>query len=675
MAAFALPPPTRSTSLADLLGCNLANDASKALYLELIEGSGAPSGVANVRLACKGLRELVDAQAEKLRLHLGRAIDPGTVATHCQGGRWMQRWPSLRNVGLVLSSGPDLPAPLLPACLPLPFAAAPFEARKRIKALSITCEGGSTITVPGATLLALLLALPELETLELDCSVGGNAREEVEFADLQLASSALSSLPRLTSLTVGTGWEWLSCIGPSLAAHLTHLVVKVDRAAANAPGSTTAVATSAISQLSALQELTLALDAGSGSRFAGLGQLTAALPRSLRRFTVTDLALVHTSSPAPPDPLATVTASLHDGTITELTIGLDADDSYFSVEMLGKFLANAFPEHSVGRLVPLNPLQLGSSPPDDEQLAKLLSLCGETRLPVVCMTAGSTAAAALAVAQALGMPDVLTWAVAGASATVQLRRPGGGQAAAASAGSGRGGGGSKKQRPAPSLAAPSAAVVLERVLERVRSGPLADAPTELLLRGPFVAGLVENPRALRTWVRCDLPALMRQSCAEPADPVPELCALLLRSARCGSGPGGGAEPPAAQPDPAPAVLSYRLLPAADAVVLTCSTAAAAAAALDAARRLAEATRGGGGKGAVLQAHLGRCAFATAVEQELQAMWDGEGAAGPGVAAGEEGEEGSALDRLRWLLGAWEGLRSGPGRVHLGAYCRVYSDRV
>ncbi|KAG2483259.1 hypothetical protein HYH03_017857 [Edaphochlamys debaryana] len=162
---------------------------------------------------------------------------------------------------------------------------------------------------------------------------------------------------------------------------------------------------------------------------------------------------------------------------------------------------------------------------------------------------------------------------------------------------------------------------------------MASAPAQgdgrdcILLRGPFVRGIMAAPPALRGW--------LQQVSAD---------ATGKRLER------------------------YFPLPSAGAVVLECTSCEGAKAVAAAARRLGEAVNKDGGGVALVEAVHSERSWQEYIVQVLQALWDGEGeGSAEAEAVGAEAAGGAAqseLERLRCLLETWEGLRAMPAAVKL-----------
>ncbi|KAG2497262.1 hypothetical protein HYH03_004846 [Edaphochlamys debaryana] len=752
---------------ADFLGSSLSLDAYRVL-LSTICGSRDQKALSNVRLASRGLRDLIDANVEELHLRLDKTViidrckgsETVTVFNLCKGGRWLQRWPACRKITLDLS-----PRSRVDICLQL-FASVPSAACQRIEDLKVHCSYSVDMHAFGAMLSGLLSTLPNVTRLELRAW----SRDAPARHSRQALTAALSSLPRLTSMAFWL-WSWLPCISHGLASQLTKLEVSIRPEGAwrgildrdtPSPSARAAIA-STLSRLTALQELTLTLDTCGERTFPGLAWLVAACPPSLCRFIISDLSLAKGArapavltatidrrsprltrtldigllyphlllypqqlvdflgpvlrnawlgrltlraplelalSPHHAQLLASLRAGCSELRLQEIQIGkydkhdtLDEDKTRgVAVESLAAFLAETLSVDSsrvsgleVGRVVVNLYLRIGPEPPKPAALASIAASCLQLRLSKIRIDRNGTADSAVEIVRALGLPDVLMWETATEHVRDRLRlrlRPRenlGGAAARVREGGGgisglAGGGGSAAggTGPAPSLEGPSLREVIARMVQRLevpvqargrgrrgrdrtwREGEDDSVGRELILWGPFAIALLESPQVLRYWLGKQLRPQAAPGCMGP----------------------GGWSPVILEGSPYHKLLesrasygyryAYRTLPEAGAILLMCPSTPEAVASAKAVRRWAQAMADPAlGQEALVGAHLVRRSFAAAVGKELQAMWDAEGAAGPGLVAGrgagrggagEEGEEGSALDRLRWLLGAWAAVK-------------------
>ncbi|KAG2485060.1 hypothetical protein HYH03_016157 [Edaphochlamys debaryana] len=261
---MASPLHLSSTTLSDVLGSNLSYSAYQGL-VDILRSDG---GLASARLAFRALRDAIDANVPELRLRLA---SPG-LASLCDGGRWLQRFSSVRKLVLELPAVAD-GIDTNPALCLAPFLGASPESLRRIRELSVP-----PIPLPAHVLLWLLLNLPELQKLEL---LGPAQPEHV------LAWGGLPALPRLSTLVL-VHWNWILCMDSRFAPSLKLLTLGGAQRRRQ-PWPSPADVAAAVARLGGLEEVHL----GEGYRFTAphLRLILDALPPTVRQCTVQQVLL------------------------------------------------------------------------------------------------------------------------------------------------------------------------------------------------------------------------------------------------------------------------------------------------------------------------------------------------------------------------------------------------
>ncbi|KAG2494639.1 hypothetical protein HYH03_007157 [Edaphochlamys debaryana] len=203
-------------TLCDLLSSNLPTEASLTLFQVLSSG---PAALGSARLACRGLRTLIDEHLNSLTLKLGRA-DASDIA----GLRMSRLLARTRCRRLVLdlsgtSDGPDEGPARNPARRPdiclLPFAGGSAASCGRIEELALVAHGLS-LYVPGAVLMAMLSRTARITSLDITGAVFSGADIAVSLTSLTLGGSndvispaalvsALTRMAALKDLRLGEG--------------------------------------------------------------------------------------------------------------------------------------------------------------------------------------------------------------------------------------------------------------------------------------------------------------------------------------------------------------------------------------------------------------------------------------------------------------------------------------
>ncbi|KAG2483252.1 hypothetical protein HYH03_017850 [Edaphochlamys debaryana] len=599
---------SESCSLADVLHV-LSSDARDGL----VDALGSNSSLRNARLACRALRDLIDSQQTALTVNT-YTVSYGDLVTLCHDGRWLRRWPRCTKLTLLIDGG-ELGA------LAVPFLAAPLDACQRITELAVSTEESET-ALPGSHVLALVSRLPGLCKLVLSATAPEEDDSPLEFS---LTQMALSSLPSLTDLTAN--WTYLPCIPGGLAGQLTRLELTPVDSSDRPPAANVA---EALPGMTAVRELVFAANAVEPFTPAEILELLNAAPPSLTHMQVNTveargLSLRFTFSNSLLD-------SVHVGTSWANSDHAGPPWAPKYADVAARLAAAVLPSRALGPrlgLLSISHLTVSGSLPDPDPAAALLARCAKVELGALKGSSKGSPRGAISLMRKLGVPRSLEWdAGRGLLATVSLTEPKPG---------------ADKRRPVLELR-----TVVESVVQRMASS--AGAPDSiLLLRGPFMRGLLSVPAGLRP--------ILRHLISAPGVSPP------LRTVSC------------------------RALPAAGAVVLGLRLHKSPAAAAEAARRLAEAAGGGPEAAGVvmLEVLCPSLPLEAAIQQELQALWDGDvdgeergvgatteeqakadvgggaGAeAGPtsgSSAGGGGGGPMDELDRVRCLLETWDRLRA------------------
>ncbi|KAG2483167.1 hypothetical protein HYH03_017959 [Edaphochlamys debaryana] len=556
----------------------------------------APAALSTTaRLCCKALRDLIDQEVTEIEIRIYN-LEPGTLHFIALHGSWLDRWPKCTK--LELSSFDE-------GMLTAPFARVPAEACRRIRELVVRCmEADSSLTTD--TLIGLVPRMPELTQLTL------LVKAPADILPRAMVASALSLLPNLTSLTVAD-WGYLPLIPEGLAAQLTRLEVNLDPQgqdrlqALRLPPSMPA-------GFRALRELVLRADGEDAFTHAQLAGFLDALPPTVQRLSV---------GPVKGPYIIQFDFTLSGGVLESVEVCGELIPSRELSVALATYL---LPSRALGRRLGLltvanlsvSPTPAAAGPtPTPDPAAEFLACCD--RVNVRSLHSGGDIEACLSVMRLYGIPEQLLWEVGSWGGTSSLRLRGA-RAPAAAAGST---GGAVLAPPAKAL---TASAVVERAVRQAVAFPSEHRSRWLVLRGPLLRGLSEAPEALDAWLR-----RVRTEAGEGTDPFFPPC--------------------------------YTLLHTEQAVVLRCTSAEAVAAA---AQRLGAAFGPG-----MLEVRVLRYSWDYTVAEVLQAWWDGEaegrggGAAGSGEAAGGSGSggrrgaggAGSELERVRCLLGAWEGVQA------------------
>ncbi|KAG2497269.1 hypothetical protein HYH03_004853 [Edaphochlamys debaryana] len=579
-----------------------------------------PACLANARLACRDLRRVVNEALTELTIKPER-LDPEALAALCDGGRWLQHFPALRKVIIVVSA-PD-------AHCSMPFAHAPLEARRRIQELELSVED-SNAPFPAAVLSELLQSLPELRALALLA-----APPPGDDASRALATSALESLGQLETLVLSER-AWLKCIGPALAPRLTQLAVNNTYPELRyRPDLSNERILALLASMTSLRDLALRSTFTSPFGMDDMPALLDILAPSVQSFTVQVSWNGQFLGPAE------VEYGLTDGLLASCWVRADTT-VFVSYDNIFSFVqGTVLGSRKLGGRLPLlgirSPLMAGPVP---RRAAALHARCDRVLMEQLEYVHGlCSPEVAVDFARFMGMPKVLRFdgsVSSGLSMRVALRPP-----AAPPADVGGRGLGNAAPSPVPlqerdKILAPPLAV-LQRVMLRAESGSRrryeetawdacarADeedwaATPELLLSGPGISALLEDPAALEAWVR-------------------QLNAQLKAPGRDAAvgGAGAGARP-------ARVVRFAPVLP----VFLAVGSQSGALAAADVVLR----TAGAGGNGAVEVSHV-TLNLNLAISQVLEDLWSG-----PGAEEGGPGATVQGLERLRWLMETWEGLRA------------------
>ncbi|KAG2490281.1 hypothetical protein HYH03_011233 [Edaphochlamys debaryana] len=642
MTDAAAPPSApvhQPFSLGDLLSSNLPTCARRALHSRLaIYGL---SCIRNARLACRGLRQLIDEQIPGVCLHLD-TFSPGDLAAFGADGRWLQRRPAVSKVTLVASEA------VAAECIALPFGGASQQACLRVKELAVRI-GYPSQHSSGAALFALLSRLPALTALTLN-----NLFLREGPAHATLATCALDSLPQLTSLTLGCS-RLAGCIGPSLAARLTHFELDTGSSSDSSPGQV-AVARALIPRLTAVRDLKLDVECHHPFTPVDLRVMLDALPASAQNLSVRWLLLTN----ADPEADFELVCRFAHGALTAVEVRQDEYGPVSDVmyEGISNLLATALlPSRVLGPRLPLLHLDLqltvtvDAIPPDPHPATAFLERCDRLRLRSLSWEEEASADAVFAVVQRLVTPGNLSM-YAALEGDVQLDD---GETAWAVRML------SSPLIPPASLGNLCALPPWQAVPAVVRLAlqTFSTGGPVLVLSGPALQPLLGCQPALRAWV----------------ETVAQRAQYQLPDADAGS----------EAPHTGPLVSGYQALPYGAGVLLVdCCTKAAAGAVAAAAYGTITMGGGGGGAGrAQLQATQMSGHFGYSVAHVLQSAWyacraggRGGGAAGSGSGAVSGGTAGSGggmvgtgggagssqgedkLQLLRWLLEVWEGLRKG-----------------
>ncbi|KAG2491521.1 hypothetical protein HYH03_010097 [Edaphochlamys debaryana] len=607
-------------TLNDLLRI-LTTDARTALCRGLL--SGGLQSLLKARLASRGLRELVDGEVEELHVRLHRIGATG-LAELGRDERWLERWPRCSSLTLHVDEGWE-------ACLAIPFASASASACQRIRQLRVirAAEDDGTYFMSGGNLLALLLRLRGVQTLELDLALPHD--EADTGVDEALTASALACLPHLTSLTLGTV-GLVECVPPAVAQRLTHLTIRGDLDEGRfdvfvgtlLPGLT--AATSIRVDCAGVDNLPLSA--------AELRTLLDGLSPSVQLLTMGPVGLsrdMHIVANLEVD------CRLTNGVLTSVDIRTLGGylEELPNHGQLSAFLATALlPCNKLGPRLGRLGLRLcleAKHPPNPDPAAELLARCDTVELEAVRWCGASRIPALEEIWQRIAPPRQLHWS-AGVTGTLHISRADAGRPGGAGGGSQRGGDGFDRERSNGRLPLPLMTEDLpRRAVERMAAAP--GPGRTVLLRSPSLqAALEANPEGVCKWFG----ARARQGVA-----------TLAAAGRLS----GGLRPHA----------NFLPLPCAGACLLEClrdlPEELASTVARDVEAWVLRAHTGGGGGRAAAEPWLqGMEVLTTALDlngaamQELQALWDG---AGPLLA--NDGSPLTPLERLVWLLGSGYGL--------------------
>ncbi|KAG2502076.1 hypothetical protein HYH03_000569 [Edaphochlamys debaryana] len=431
--------------------------------------------------------------------------------------------------------------------------------------------------------------------------------------ELALASHALSLLPCMSSLALAEE-SLLACLPDDMAGRLTSLTLSYgDRARPPAP-----VLIAAVGRLTCLRELVILADVGDHNALSheGLLALLDAAAPPLRSLLVTHVGNEYLETRFELSAAGALEA-------VHLTTD-DSPSSYITYAAIAALLTEAvLPSRVMGPRMRL--LELGQLSPqgllsDPGAAMGFFARCDRVELPGLMMEPGREGAVELA--RLLGLPRLLLRSQIEAAITLH----------------GRGNEASRTSLP-PALSAPE---VVQRALQRMDSGPGPGA-SSVILRGSLVRGLMVFPAALSAWLQ------------------------QLSKQVQGAAPAGVNSP---------RIGAFRRLPSAGAVALSCIGPAAAEAVAAAAQRLAEEARGNtccdAGAAAFLDVRLCQWRWEDAVQQVLQALWDGEEdeALPAGEQAPPEGSNGRASrheqQRMDRLLDTCEAIKGLPYRELLSS---------
>ncbi|KAG2491568.1 hypothetical protein HYH03_010136 [Edaphochlamys debaryana] len=525
---------------------------------------------------------------------------------------------------------------------------------RRLESLHLDNASNEEPTLPGSVMLSLLRSVPSLHTLYITGLAGGH-----DAGDRAQACAALSSLSRLTTLSL-YDYRWLPCIQPGLAARLTFLELG---GACGSPGDltvTSAEVAAAVSLMPALEELYL---------FRGLDFSAEDLRALLDALqpSVKDLRVQHAVMGAAGGRCTIpVHACLEGGLLQSFKIDTPSAGEASAQEIFTFLEAALLPSRVLGPRLPR--LRLGltlkaeavqeeGAAAFDPFSSELYARCDDAWLWKLRIVAGSSSIDA---AQLLGealQPRTLLWSLDGADfasvslasgvwrnanagdeAQAQAQGDGGqaqaqgdgGQAQAQGDGGqaqvqGAGGEGlGQGQAPGAGVEgdgeededgwdpAETAAWVIEEAVESLVASrcPAFDAE-QLLFRGPGAGRSLTSPIFMIDW----------------------LDQLNMRLSRKGVFP----------PGVRPRISRFRLLPSAKAILIDCADQPEAAA--EAERLLRKVVEGGAGELDIVPT----CEpLPYAINELLQALWDGEEEGAPSAEAGEH-------ERLWWLLRVLQAL--------------------
>ncbi|KAG2495446.1 hypothetical protein HYH03_006392 [Edaphochlamys debaryana] len=659
-------------TLSDLLSSNLSRDAHSAIFSVL--SSDGRKGLANARLASRGLRDLVDGAIAHLTVsepQRGCTFEEVQQLSH--GGRWLQRWPQCSRLSLIGRNS---------AVLILGASSAPC---RRITELEVSLPDASDAelsdhlpdtpsSVAGA-LAELLRRMPELRALQLSTPAWLSDEGGVP----------LEGLPHLTSLSLNH-LSWLGCIGPTLAPQLTRLQVTLEGVTLEGDDEgddvpSPADLAAALEPMAALREFVL--DGGEDADDACV--VLDALPPTVQRCSLLGLVWWDLSGVAY---YGTLSCVFSQGVLTSCSLKAGPETYSADADATLEFLeAVLLPCTKLGQRLGLLELDMPLTNRSEEPWTapQLLQRCDAVRASTAVCNYGGTDApqgekrSTLGLARILGMPSKLNvWCNMSSllDFDIFLRPPpyadaaceglAGGGDEGGGGGAGRGGGGASSSLAGAQHDLPDPRALLERVLEAMLSGGRecsgGDGSSnggsssggggsdnggwsggkgyELLLRGPAISALFAAAEQ----------QYMEQPSNGPHDwerGVHDAVAPWVKTIRERAAPGD--------------VGSYRPLPAVQAIVLTCSSPAAVQKAAAAARHLgADAGQGaGGGEGSggeggegeresgaasSVSAEPAATAFQAALSGVLQALWDGTEPGGPGP-------DVVGLERLLWLMEA------------------------
>ncbi|KAG2494188.1 hypothetical protein HYH03_007546 [Edaphochlamys debaryana] len=502
------------------------------------------------------------------------------------------------------------------ALLLVPFADMRIDACRRITELSVAVGHGRTFReyeedfeqLPGH-LAGLLSKVEELQTLELAIQ-----RKVLGMEERAVLSAALAPMSRLTRLTLQS-CVWLLGVGEGTARQLQHLDVVWDwEGDWGAPLRPETVAFAAsISTMTSLRSMKL--DAPGEFDAPDLLALLDAVPPSLERLEVTQLRTHGGISKA--------ACSFTGGSLS--SVDLEFDNCGISYGDISVFLAEALlPSRALGprlgRLTVRTGVELREGPLDPDPAAPLYARCDQVQLSEMWL--GRTELdAVLAVAREIGVPRCMAWSGPIHNVSIQLGPdlPPFGDPGPAPA---------EPVAPPRQRLQPLPLAALTEAVARCMAAAGGNGKT-LLLRGPGLFGLLTVPEALKVWMQ-----------------------RLSRDTE--------------------ASFDYRALPAASAVVVACGDE-------EGARRLAQAvgalvadSAGAGAGAAPIEATPTRLSFHAALDEVLQALWDGAeagaGEAGAQLSGGGWADAGSGgqseLERLECLLDTMRGLEGLPRPVHV-----------
>ncbi|KAG2483258.1 hypothetical protein HYH03_017856 [Edaphochlamys debaryana] len=622
------PSATPTCGLEDILRI-LPATARARLFSQL----SSDRSLKPARRSCRALRDFVDEHTRRVTMPLrARSLQHAKLMAACSQGRWLERRPKCTSVHLSAEEESV-------SALAVPFATAPAEACRRITRLKIQCDDLPPLL--GVVLLSVTARLPCLTSLDL----GASAPDPDDALERQLASHALSLLPSLTNLSLGD-CDFVPLIPDCVAGRLTQL--KVASHIVDERPSGKALAT-ALSKMAAAKKVVLCVSSECSFWARDVRLLLDAVPKQsplqkLKLFPIGEASVQ----------LSCTFAGGHLDTIEwHNEEAYDAPYSDISA-VLGTAV---LPSRAMGprlRLLVLRTVEVDEEPFTPDPAAELYARCDKIR--VVELKGGDHLSATLSLLRLVGTPEDLMWTVAmdNSFGNIALRdteeeaaqsdddvssacgeggggAAGGGDGSSGGGGPGGGRGGAWSRPDKPPLAVLPLEGISSRVFECMATATEGCRDDCLLLRGPYVRGLIAADAA-----RTALGDWLQQVSADAAE---------------GS------------------VRRYRVLPSAGALVVDCRTSAAAKAVAEAARRLGGAAGDGSGSGgAVVEVVHSKLSWTCAIQEVLQALWDGEGEGSAEAPAGRAEAAGSAfqseLERLRCLLETWEGLRALPAALTL-----------